>query len=709
MSQVVLLAANPAGTQIIDWDREFRSILQILQPKGVVCYVWPATEPDDIPNTVGFHKPEILHFSGHGDEAGLTLHAPDGNASPVSTAMIKDWLREVGQDVKILILNACYTKEQADVLAEVVPCVIGMEGKLRDDKAKRFSGLFYQTLLNGYSVENSYQTAIAGNLLNAWLSCRNGVDPSSVFFSPKPRGSSKGGVDEQDVFLAALRYFPNGLLESVALELFPKIGASPEDVERVFKKSIAGLKLEGLPLIVPAKEVGEDLWVAFESAALARRIYPALMRIVTEQDAFFDRPNLGTTQFILLRDLIAVAAGAEIATTAFYDALGFKIDAQIIEASTRCQLVGSTLFASLVQFDTTLELDTIVAGARALLETHHARLSFQVLELFRDGSFFEEWKAEPVRLDAIVLWSKSAKDAGFGRSLHDEICQSYEASLRAIRESGAGQTATETQHAEAVILNNYGTQLAVYGPLADFPKAISLLQQSEALWEELRENARMILCRANAVSHHLDRGIDVPKDLQARMAAAVQVVDDIENEQDLFFFYYQYARLLRREGELPLAESQFKNALNSANASESVLAVLAKRQLEKTRYLQGKCTLEVYVSRLKNLLEELSARPTHAWLTNTSTDVCRELASLEPAQSWSHLAKAFRIARLAEGRAYSLERARKIVSEMTGVASTESERTAFLAEEEATLRKITGKARREALDWDDFKQLDKPA
>jgi hypothetical protein len=105
-------------------------------------------------------KPNIIHFSGHGketdeslkrygiDTGGLLLH--DKNApinGEVLTSNTLDaffrWLKGESYPIECVVLNCCYSEEQAKVIAQYVPFVIGTTIAIKDEQAIEFSKHFY--------------------------------------------------------------------------------------------------------------------------------------------------------------------------------------------------------------------------------------------------------------------------------------------------------------------------------------------------------------------------------------------------------------------------------------------------------------------------------------------------------------------------------------------------------------------------------------
>ena len=104
------------------------------------------------------HNPNILHFSGHGDEPGLCFENEYGKAIDVSKEALANLLR-TQKHLKLVVLSACYSRDQAQAIADAVGYVIGMEERLSNANAIAFSREFYRALGYGRTFEDSFNRA----------------------------------------------------------------------------------------------------------------------------------------------------------------------------------------------------------------------------------------------------------------------------------------------------------------------------------------------------------------------------------------------------------------------------------------------------------------------------------------------------------------------------------------------------------------------
>jgi hypothetical protein len=119
-----------------------------------------AVRTQDVQEYLMRHKPDIVHFSGHGTSAGQLIFEDDAAGSrPVSARALGNLFKLLHDNIKVVVLNACYTEVQAAAIAEHIGCVVGMSGAISDDAAKKFSPAFYSALGFCRSVKTAFELA----------------------------------------------------------------------------------------------------------------------------------------------------------------------------------------------------------------------------------------------------------------------------------------------------------------------------------------------------------------------------------------------------------------------------------------------------------------------------------------------------------------------------------------------------------------------
>lgn len=157
---VLFLAANPSDTTRLRLDEEIRAIDEKLRQTEFrdvfeIEQHW-AVRVSDLQGFLLRHKPDIVHFSGHGSTESIILEDNSGISHPVSTRALSRLFSAIRDNVRCVVLNACYSEQQAKAIAEHVDCVIGMSKAVGDSSAISFAAAFYQALGFGRDVKTAF-------------------------------------------------------------------------------------------------------------------------------------------------------------------------------------------------------------------------------------------------------------------------------------------------------------------------------------------------------------------------------------------------------------------------------------------------------------------------------------------------------------------------------------------------------------------------
>jgi hypothetical protein len=162
--KVLFLASNPKATVRLDLDEEAREITQKVRAaeyRDALDFKqrW-AVRPDDLLQALNEDKPHIVHFSGHGSNTGeIILLDSNGQPKPVNTPAIKALFLTLKDNIRVVLLNSCYSKIQAEAITEIIDCVIGMNTKIGDEAARVFAASFYRAIGFGRSIKDAFEQA----------------------------------------------------------------------------------------------------------------------------------------------------------------------------------------------------------------------------------------------------------------------------------------------------------------------------------------------------------------------------------------------------------------------------------------------------------------------------------------------------------------------------------------------------------------------
>ena len=219
---ILFLAANPFGTDRLALDEEARAIRLALERSSYRDVFdletrW-AARPMDLLDELRKLKPTVVHFSGHGgrckprsgtgprrditsqpglvnveQQYGLFFQDADGQPKFVSATALRETFGAAGASVKLVVLNACYSEDQAEALLAHVDCVLGMGGSIGDDAARSFAIAFYGGLGERQSVEAAYRQG------------RAAIHLEGLPDDDKPRLKVRAGIDAMQLVLPHVR------------------------------------------------------------------------------------------------------------------------------------------------------------------------------------------------------------------------------------------------------------------------------------------------------------------------------------------------------------------------------------------------------------------------------------------------------------------------------------------------------------------------
>ena len=159
MKKILILASNPRGDLRI--DREIRDVKAVIKrsknSEQFEVETELAVRIDDLDEIIFDNQPYIVHFCGHGaGKKGLVFQDHEGVEKFLPNRSLSTLFKNCGQDIECVLLNACYTEVQANLIIKYIPYVIGTSSEILDESAYYFSVGFYKGLVREQSIEISY-------------------------------------------------------------------------------------------------------------------------------------------------------------------------------------------------------------------------------------------------------------------------------------------------------------------------------------------------------------------------------------------------------------------------------------------------------------------------------------------------------------------------------------------------------------------------
>lgn len=171
LTNILFLSANPKNTSQLRLGEELRKIKDSLAASTYrhkfELISESAVRVPTITKALQQQRPEIVHFAGHGlGEDGIIVENDLGDIVKFPTSGLDRLFKLFSKEVKCVVLNACYSEEQAKVISQHGIYVVGMNKAIGDKAALDFSVGFYQSLGEGNSFQFAYDMAMVNNSVN---------------------------------------------------------------------------------------------------------------------------------------------------------------------------------------------------------------------------------------------------------------------------------------------------------------------------------------------------------------------------------------------------------------------------------------------------------------------------------------------------------------------------------------------------------------
>jgi CHAT domain len=191
--RILILSANPWSTGRILLAEEAREIFDRIHEgpyrDKFELHDHGAVRPIDLQRLLLKYEPQIVHFSGHGSKSHrILLNGTHGRSQALDQQGLADVFALYNSHVRLVLLNACFTKGLARSISEVVDYSIGTARPIGDKVSVAFAGAFYRALGFGKSIRDAFNSARRELALTKM---------------PRSRGIElfvKSGLDEEDRF-----------------------------------------------------------------------------------------------------------------------------------------------------------------------------------------------------------------------------------------------------------------------------------------------------------------------------------------------------------------------------------------------------------------------------------------------------------------------------------------------------------------------------
>jgi hypothetical protein len=215
--RVLFVAANPIDLERLRLDEEMRDITARIRASEhrdsvELISAW-AARPTDLLQSLNEYRPHVVHFSGHGSDKGeVIFQGVDGSAKPVSREAIVEVMKTAGDDIRLVVFNACFSQAQAEAVTKHVDAAIGMSDEIGDEAARIFAAQFYSAVGFGHSVGKAFGQAKAALMMEGIpeedtprLFTEEGVDAGQIVLVRPPNLTGVESSGEEGVLDVAVR------------------------------------------------------------------------------------------------------------------------------------------------------------------------------------------------------------------------------------------------------------------------------------------------------------------------------------------------------------------------------------------------------------------------------------------------------------------------------------------------------------------------
>lgn len=170
LKKILFLVTNPKETHPLRLDQEVLEIHEGLrrlkQRNQFELKLQWAVRIQDLRRVLLDESPQIVHFCGRGYKkdasgreksgSGIILEDEKGNTM-LSGYVLAEVIGFFADSIECVVLNACYSENQAREIGKHIPYVVGMSKAIDDNAAIEFAIGFYSGIGAGRTVESAFQ------------------------------------------------------------------------------------------------------------------------------------------------------------------------------------------------------------------------------------------------------------------------------------------------------------------------------------------------------------------------------------------------------------------------------------------------------------------------------------------------------------------------------------------------------------------------
>ncbi len=161
---VLYLTASPDQDTPLRLDAEVRNVQEAIRASKfrdkVKIEYRPAADLNTLLDGLNDIRPQIVHFSGHGNNFGVATDSGRVRKSTtklVSYDLLARALSATDHPPQVIVLNSCNSSSAKKVILPIVGIVIAMQASVTDIAATAFAQRFYAAIASGQSVNAAFK------------------------------------------------------------------------------------------------------------------------------------------------------------------------------------------------------------------------------------------------------------------------------------------------------------------------------------------------------------------------------------------------------------------------------------------------------------------------------------------------------------------------------------------------------------------------
>jgi hypothetical protein len=153
--RVLMMAPTPSDADTLQTKREFEEMKGKIRQSGrtrkwIIAKLF-GSRISEVTHDLDSNDPHLLHIAGHGSKSLLWFEDAWGSEVTISKEALAKVLGDM-LSLGLVIISACYSETQAQVIADAVGYAIGMEAPVDDVDAVNFTREFDYSYCNGRTI-----------------------------------------------------------------------------------------------------------------------------------------------------------------------------------------------------------------------------------------------------------------------------------------------------------------------------------------------------------------------------------------------------------------------------------------------------------------------------------------------------------------------------------------------------------------------------